>query len=185
MLPNYASVEGAGRPRPISTAAKFHIAAEDSFDPFIFPFIAFRSELAEVEGQESSWGGGVGGYGKRYATIFADNAMSNFMTTGVLPTLLHQDPRYFELGKGRPWRRAKYAATRSFVTLGRSGHLQFNYSEVAGNGITAALSNLYHPSEDRSWSGTLSRFATQMVWDTLFDELKEFWPDIRRMMHKR
>ena len=60
----------------------------------------------------------------------------------------------------------------------------FNYSDVAGNGIAAAVSNLYHPSEDRSWSATLTRWGTQMMWDVLSDELKEFWPDIRRRIRK-
>ena len=160
------------------------MAALDSFDPPVFPFVAFTSWLAQVQGQEASWGRGAAAYGKRYATTFSDDVIATFMTTGVMPTLLHQDPRYFELGEGRPWYRSGYAATRSLVTLSRTGHRQFNYSDVAGNGIAAAVSNLYHPSEDRSWSATLTRWGTQMMWDVLSDELKEFWPDIRRRIRK-
>jgi hypothetical protein len=110
--------------------------------------------------------------------------VATFLTTGIMPTLLRQDPRYFELGEGSSWHRAAYAGTRSFVTLSRSGKHQFNYSDVTGNGIAAGLSNFYHPAEDRSWSNTLTRWGTQMMWDVLSDELKEFWPDIRRRIHK-
>jgi hypothetical protein len=158
VLPNYTTVEGAKRIQPVSTKQMFHMAALDSFDPPVFPFVAFTSWLAGAQGEESSWGRGPSGYVKRYATTFSDDVIATFLTTGVMPTLLHQDPRYFELGEGSPWHRAGYAATRSLVTLGRSGHSQFNYSDVSGNFIAAAVSNLYHPAEDRSWPDTLARW---------------------------
>lgn len=184
VLPNYTTVEGAKRIQPVSTKQRFHMAAQDAFDPPVFPFVAVTTWLAQVQGEESSWGRGPEAYMKRYATTFSDDAIATFMTTGVMPTLLHQDPRYFVLGEGSRWRRVGYAATRSFVTLGRSGQSQFNYSDVAGNTIAAGLSNLYQPAEDRTWSDTLTRWGTQMMWDVLSDELKEFWPDIRRLIRK-
>jgi hypothetical protein len=46
--------------------------------------------------------------------------------------------------------------------------------------VAAGISNAYHPPEDRTWSGTASRWGIQVMWDTLTNELKEFWPDIRR-----
>ena len=184
VLPNYTTVEGAKVIVPVSTKEKFHMAAVDSFDPPVFPFVAFTTWFGQIQGEESSWGRGPVVYAKRYATTFSDDVVATFMTTGVMPTLLHQDPRYFELGEGSRWHRMAYATSRSFVTRGRSGHSQFNYSDVTGNFIAAALSNLYHPGEDRSWSETLGRWGTQMMWDVLSDDLKEFWPDIRRKIRK-
>jgi hypothetical protein len=187
VLPNYTTVEGARRIQPVSTKQMFHMAAQDAFDPPVFPFVVFTTWFGQIQGEESSWGTGSSAFLKRYATTFSDDVIATFMTTGVMPTLLHQDPRYFELGEGQgsAWHRAGYAATRSFVTRSRSGHTQFNFSDVTGNAIAAAMSNLYHPIEDRSWSETLGRWGTQMMWDVLSDELKEFWPDIRRRMRKR
>jgi hypothetical protein len=185
VLPNYTTVEGAKRIQPVSSKQMFHMAAQDSFDPPVFPFVAFTTWLAQAEGEEASWGRGVAAYGKRYATTFSDDVVATFMTTGVMPTLLRQDPRYFELGEGSRWHRTVYAASRSFVTRSRSGKRQFNYSDVTGNAIASAVSNLYHPAEDRSVSDTVSRWETQMMWDVLSDELKEFWPDIRRKIHKK
>jgi hypothetical protein len=184
VLPNHTTVEGARHIQPVSTKDVFHMAAEDAFDAPVFPFVAFTTWLAQVQGQEASWGHSRSAYAKRYATTFSDDVIATFLTTAIMPTLLHQDPRYFELGNGSAAHRAGYAATRSFVTLDRSGHTQFNYSDVTGNAIAAGLSNLYHPAEDRSWSGTATRWGTQMMWDVLSDELKEFWPDIRRRIRK-
>jgi hypothetical protein len=184
LLPNYTTVEGAKHIQPVSTKDMFHMAAQDAFDPPVFPFVAFTTWLAGVQGEEASWGRGAKAYGKRYATTFSDDAIATFLTTAVMPSLLHQDPRYFQLGKGSAWHRTEYAATRSFVTLGRSGHSQFNFSDVTGNFVAAAASNFYHPVEDRTWPLTMTRWGTQMMWDVLSSELKEFWPDIRHKIRK-
>ena len=184
ILPNHTTVEGATHIRPVSTKEVFQMAAEDTFDKPVFPFVAFTSWLAGVQGEEKSWGRGPTPYVKRYATTFADDAVATFLTTAVMPSLLHQDPRYFQLGEGSAWHRAWYATTRSFVTRGRSGHRQINVSDISGNFIGAAAANLYHPAEDRVWSDTVARWGTQMMWDILSDDLKEFWPDIRRRVRK-
>jgi hypothetical protein len=81
-------------------------------------------------------------------------------------------------------RRVEYAASRSVITRDRSGQRQFNYSEIGGNAAAAAVSNLYYPPDARSASAMLVRWGTQVMWDTLSNELKEFWPDIRRRIHK-
>lgn len=185
MLPNHTTVEGAKVILPVSTKQMFRMAEQDAFDKPVFPFVVFTTWVAQIQGDEASWGKGPAGFAKRYATTFSDDVVATFLTTAIMPTLLHQDPRYFELGEGGAWHRATYAATRSFVTRSPSGHTQFNYSDVAGNAIAAGLSNFYHPAEDRSWSATATRWGTQMMWDVLSDELKEFWPDIRRRIHKQ
>jgi hypothetical protein len=99
--------------------------------------------------------------------------------------MLRQDPRYFESGQGSIVRRVGYAASRIVITRDRSGQRQFNYSELGGNGVAAAISNLYYPSDGRSAVQTLTRWGTQIMWDTLSNELKEFWPDIRRKIHRQ
>jgi hypothetical protein len=139
--------------------------------------------LAPVDNQEKSLGRGPGAYVARYATSLADSSISSFLTSAIVPTLLKQDPRYFELHQGGVWHRAGYAASRTFITRSRSGETQFNLSGIGGNAVAAAVSNLYYPSADRSTTQTLTRWGTQVMWDAVSNELKEFWPDIRRKMH--
>ena len=80
--------------------------------------------------------------------------------------------------------RLGYAASRSVVTRTRAGDATFNISEVAGTAAAASLSNLYYSPADRTISGTMTRWGTQVMWDTVANELKEFWPDIRSKLHK-
>jgi len=184
VLPNNGTVEGATRILPISRKEMFKIAGENSFDPFVFPFVGVTAGLAQLEDQEREWGLNASGYGKRYAAALADNTIGNFMTSAIMPSLFRQDPRYFQLGEGGIWHRAGYAASRIVVTRSRSGQPQFNISEIGGNGAGALISNIYYPSTDRTVSDTLMRWGTQVMWDLLANEMKEFWPDLRRRIRK-
>ncbi len=185
VLPNFTTVEDFKSVPPITNKATFRMAAQNSFDPYVFPFVGVVAAVAQTQNQEKSWGQGGAGYGRRFAAALADNSIGSFLTTAIAPTLFQQDPRYFQLGEGSVWRRVGYAASRSVITRSRSGQRQFNYSEIGGNAAAAAISNAYYPSEGRSLSDTLTRWGTQVMWDTLSNELKEFWPDIRRKLHKQ
>lgn len=183
VLPNFGTVENGADVPPITTARRFRIASLSTFDPFVYPFVALTAGIADLRGQEPAWSGGSG-YMKHYAVAFTDNAVGNMFTTAIVSTLADQDPRYFVLGTGGFWRRAAYAASRSVVTR-RRDRLQFNVSELGGNAAAAALSNLYYPAPNRSLAATLDRWQTQVMWDTLSNELKEFWPDLRQALLHR
>jgi hypothetical protein len=177
VLPNTSTIEVATPVSPITTKQSFAFATQDSFDKNVFPFVGVVAVLGVGQPSESYW--------KRYATAMADNTIGNFMSTAVLPSLLHQDPRYFQLGTGSIWHRATYAATRSVITLSREGHSQFNMSEIGGNAFAGMLSNAYYPAPERSPANTMARVGSQIMWDTVSYECKEFWPDIRRMLQRK
>jgi hypothetical protein len=184
VLPNVTTVEDPTVVPPITTKATLRMAALSSFDPYVFPFVGALAGVAQVESHDRSWGFGTAGYGRRFAVSMADNSVGSFLTTAITPALFHQDPRYFELREGGVWQRARYAATRTLITRTRAGQRQFNYSDIGGNAAAAIISNAYYPTAARSLSGTATRWATQVMWDSLSNELKEFWPDIRRTLHK-
>ncbi len=184
LMPNYTTVEGFGKVEPITSAKSFKMAALDSFDPFVYPLFAFIAATAQVQNEPPSWGHDWEGYAKRYGLAFADNTMCSLITTGLMPSLLKQDPRYYQGRATGFFPRFAYAASRSVVTKSRSGQPQFNLSEIGGTLIVAGASNVYYPPEERTRNATLERWGTQAMWDTVANELKEFWPDIRRMMHR-
>jgi hypothetical protein len=184
VLPNYTSVGHGQQAPPLTAKMTFVMAAEGAFDKVVYPFTAFTAGVAQLQGQEPEWGYGWGSYGKRYAMGFADNTLASFMTTAVAPTILRQDPRYFVRGEGGVWHRTGYALSRTFVTRSRAGNTQFNFSEILGNGAAAGIMNVYHPAEDRTVSATMNQWALQVLYDTITDVLKEFWPDIHHHFRK-
>jgi hypothetical protein len=184
-LPNYLTVENGKQIPPLTTGQKFKLVALGAFDPAEFPYVGVLAGIDQAENDDPSYGQGLKGYAKRYGAAFADTAIENFMVGAVFPSLLHQDPRYYQLGKGGFWRRAGHAASRVFIIRSDSGKNQFNYSELAGSAIAAALSNTYHPPHDRTALNSANIWLTQIWGDAVSYELKEFWPDIRRKLHKK
>lgn len=185
VLPNYTTVEGAKDIKPISSKEKFKLAIEAPIDPYSFMIAGVVAAKAQALNDPESWGQGWAAFGKRYGAAVADQTLGPLMTTGVFPSLLHQDPRYFQLGTGTFKHRFGYAFSRLFVTRTDSGHSQFNYSEFVGNAAAAALSNLYYPPENHNVSSNLNTYATQIAIDLLGNELKEFWPDMKRKLFKK
>ena len=186
VLPNYGTVENANELPAISSGQKFRLATAGVFDWASYPFNGALAAIDQAKNEPRSWGQGWGAYGKRFGASFADNSIGTYMTTAVFPSLLHEDPRYYQLGKGGFRRRAYHAVNRLFVTRTDSGHDHFNYSESVGNAIAAGISNIYHPEEDRTVGRNLTTFGFLIIYDGLSNELKEFWPDIRRkVFHKK
>jgi len=183
VIPNYTTVEGSTPVEPITGAQSFKMAALGSFDPMVFPLFGFIAAVGQIQDAEPTWGLGWEGFAKRYGAAVADNTVCSMITTGLLPTLLKQDPRYYQGRTTGFFPRVYYAASRSAVTKSRSGHPQFNLSEIGGTLMVANISNLYYPEDERTRNATLERWATQAMWDTVANEMKEFWPDIRRMLH--
>jgi len=184
-LPNFLTVETKNVP-PLTVGQKFKVVARGSFDPIEIPWYATLAGISQAENSEPGYGQGAEGYGKRFGAAFADGTIENFFTGAILPSVLHQDPRFYQLGKGSFWHRTGYAIGRIFVTRTDSGNRQFNFSEICGAGAAAAISTYsYHPRDDRTFSNTASVWGTQIAYDTLTLVVKEFWPDIRRKLKKK
>jgi hypothetical protein len=184
VLPNYRTIDGTIPFSPISTRRKFIIASKDTFDWPSYILAGAFAGISQVGNSNPSFGQGLKGFGKRYAASVADQDMGNFMTEAIIPSLLHQDPRYFRKVNGSIKGRLGYAATRVLVARTDSGKWTFNASEVLGNGIVASIGNAYYPDE-RGLTSTLQRMGTQIGTDAISQVLKEFWPDIKRKwLHK-
>jgi hypothetical protein len=185
VLPNYGTVENSQELPPLTTGQKFRLATAGVLDWGAYPFNAILSGIAQAKNDPKEWGQGWDAYGKRYGASFADNSIGTYMTTAIFPSLLREDPRYYQLGKGRFAHRAYHAINRLFITRRDSGETRFNFSESLGNASAAAISNIYHVPEDRTASRNAATFAFLILYDGLDNELKEFWPDIRRkVFHK-
>jgi hypothetical protein len=184
-MPNFLTMENADNIPPLSAGQKFKVVGRSLIDPSEFVLIGVVAGLGQASDSNPTYGQGAQGYAKRYGTSYADNAIENFMASAVLPSLLHQDPRYYQLGHGSFVRRAGHALARVVITRTDSGKEQFNYSEVFGAGIAATISTYsYHPESERSFGNVASVWSTQIGWDIVTYMIKEFWPDLRKKHHK-
>lgn len=185
VLPNFLTLETA-QASPLSPHEKFKVVIHGSFDYVEYPWYSLLAGISQAQNSEPGYGQGSAGYAKRYGAAFADGTIESFMTGAILPSLLRQDPRYFQLGQGSFLHRAGYSTSRLFVTRTDSGQAQFNFSETLGSALAAGISTYsYHPTSDRTLANTVTVWATQVSYDALTNVAKEFWPDIRRKLRKK
>jgi hypothetical protein len=186
VLPNFLTVENAGKIPPLTAKQKFAIVARSSFDWAQYFWYGALAGISQAQNSEPGYGQGAEGYGKRYGAALADGTIENFWTSAIFPSLLREDPRYFQMGKGSFWRRTRYAVSRIVVTRTDSGNSQFNFSEFLGSAMAAGISTYsYHPHADKTLSNTASVWGTQVAYDSLSYFVKEFWPDIRRKLKRQ
>jgi hypothetical protein len=184
-LPNFLTLENSAHVPPMTAAQKYKVAVRSSFDYVQFPWYAALAGISQAQNSEPGYGQGAEGYAKRFGAAFADGTIENFMVNAVVPSVLHTDPRYYQLGKGGFMRRTGYALSRLFITRTDSGHNTFNFGEIGGSAAAAAISTYsYHPEADKTLSNTASVWGTQVGYDAIRIVLNEFWPDIRRKFHK-
>lgn len=184
VLPNNRTTENSIPFQKLTSKQKMTIAFKDSFDLPVYPTAAAFASLYQLENQNPSFGQGMVGYSKRFATAYGDQMIGNMMTEGIVPSLLHEDPRYFRLGVGTKKSRAVYALTRIFITRTDSGGSRFNTSEWGGNAAAAAISNAYYP-DTRDVSDNVSKLLISCATDAFSNVLKEFWPDVKRRFFKK
>ncbi len=131
-----------------------------------------------MEGAHKHLGDGVPQFWAYYWRGFVDKADGNYLVIFAMPTIFHQDERYYAKGEGPIWKRAVYAMSRVVITPDYHGHNSFNASELLGRGIAQGISTTYYPSSDRTASALATKYAYAIMRDALTNTFREFWPDI-------
>jgi len=185
IIPNYRTSPSLVNYEPLTIGEKFKLASEDSFDRGTFALAGFFAGEGQLTNANRSFGQGGAGFGRYYGAAYGDLVIGNYMTEAIFPTILHQDPRYFQSGTGSTWARLGYAMKQSFWTHRDSGGTQFNYSEIVGNSVAVAISNTYY-ADNRTARDAVSKLGMQIGVDMAGNILKEFWPDLKRKFgHKQ
>jgi hypothetical protein len=142
---------------PLTAKLKFQLAAKVSFDPITFVGVGIAA-VAEQAGDHPNYPQGWKGFGERYGAAYT-NGLTDIMIGGaILPSLLHQDPRYFYQGTGTTKSRILHAVSSPFVCRGDNGGRQPNYSTIGGDLVSAAISNAYYPASNRGVGLFLGNF---------------------------
>jgi len=157
IIPNfYVSYEND--PAPLTAKMKFKLALKVSTDPVTAAGVFFVAS-AKQAGDTPNYGQGWASYGKRLG-VTATDGFSDIMIGGaILPSLLHQDPRYFYQGTGTIGSRVRHAMFSPFVARGDNGKWQPNYSSLGGDLAASALGNLYYPRSNRGAGLVFGNFA--------------------------
>lgn len=184
LMPNYRAVSAGAIPPPPAPREAFKIATENSFDYSAFVFVGITSMIAEGTDTHPQLGKGIPGYWGYYWRGFVDKTGGNYMVDFVMPTIVHEDERYYAKGEGPFLNRAVYAATRILITPNYHGKNTFNAAEIVGRGVSQGISLTYYPSSDQTLSGFSDKYAYALGRDALTNVFREFWPDIAHHFRK-
>ncbi len=133
----------------------------------------------QLRDSDPRYGVDSGAYGQRLgAAAIRDLSMRTF-SDGVLPALLHEDPRYYRKRDGTILRRGFYAASRAVAGPRDSGRITLNTSVIVGHGMASALTMAYYPDKSAKPSVVFETWGFSMLGEAGGNLWSEFWPDVR------
>jgi hypothetical protein len=160
---------------PLTPKQKFHLAWKNAADPGNLFLVGTTAGVQQATNDFKGYGQGAAGYGKRYGADLGNLVIGTFMGGAVLPSLFHQDPRYFYKGTGTRKARFFYAISRAVVCRGDNGHNQPNFSGILGDLSAGAISNLYYAPSDRKGVGlTFTNGLLGIAGDAMNGVFQEF-----------
>ncbi len=159
---------------PLSSGQKFQLAWRTSIDPVTFLGTGTIAGIQQWQNDFKEYGQGTQGYAKRYGASYATGFSNTLIAGAILPSLLHQDPRYFYKGTGSIVSRALYAISTVVICKGDNGRWQPNYSSVLGSLAAGGISNLYYPSTDRGVEVTIDNALLGTAGGAASSLLQEF-----------
>lgn len=158
IIPNfYVTYAGEDAP-PLTTKMKFNLALKISYDPVTVVGVAIISGARQAA-NSPKYGQGWAAYGERFGATAADGFTDIMIAGAILPSLLHEDPRYFYQGTGTTKSRIRHAMLSPFIARRDNGTWGPNYCSLGGDLASAAISNLYYPRANRGAGLVFSQFA--------------------------
>ena len=163
---------------PLSSSQKGLLAVRNFLDPFNFITIAGYSAIAVAVDPDSVYGAGVKGFARLTGYGLAEDAQGELFQTYLIPSLVHQDPRYHRMPTASVKRRLWHAIEHTYVARHDDGRPMPNYATLLTYPISAGLSNLYVPGIPTDVPSTARRVAIGIATDPAGAIVAEFLPDV-------
>ncbi len=173
-IPNYM-VSYYPHTAPLTARQKFQLTFKTIFNPFTLGLTTGFVGGEQATGMYSGYGNEEKSFAKRFGAAYATLGVGAFVGDALLPSLLHQDPRFYYKGTGSVPSRLFYAITRSVICKGDNGHWEPDVSAVMGHFAAGAAANLYLPQQNRkAWGTTLENGLIGIGFDAIANILQEF-----------
>ena len=180
-MPNYRSVSAGEIPPPPGFKQSFKIATHQAFDYSTFVFLGFTTASAYWEDSHPSLDHYNGGNAPLWGYLwrgFLDKTDGTYQAAWILPTVLHEDTRYYAMGHGSKWKRLGYAMSRVAVARTYAGHQTPNLAGLGGKVGSQSVSRTYYPPASEAFSVLATKFSYSCARDIGFTVFREFYPDI-------
>jgi hypothetical protein len=170
---------------PMTWQQKGYLAIHDVTDLANLGTIVGISALTIGIDSHTAYGPGLKGFGKIAGVSLSQDVTGQFFGAFAIPTLVHQDPRYYRMPQASIHRRIFYSISRTFVSRHDDGSTMPNYATLLTYPISAEIANLYVPGIHSDASSTIARIATGIATDPVNNLITEFLPDVAKRVHVR
>jgi hypothetical protein len=179
LMPNFRTVSGGAKPHPPGWKYNFTVANHQALDYSTFLFLGLTSITAEGMDSHPALGKGVKGFYNYTWRGFLDKTDNTYLSAWLLPSLLHEDTRYYALGNERSIPvRALYVISRQGVARTYGGRQTPNIAGLGGKVLTQIVSRNYYPSSATNFDTLATKFGYSVMRDVAFSAIREFYPDI-------
>jgi hypothetical protein len=158
---------------PLTAKLKFELAFKVSIDPVTFAGTGFLAALNQAD-DYPNYVQGMKGYGQRFGAVYANDLTDIMVGGAILPSVLHQDPRYFYQGTGTTKSRLLHALSSPIICKGDNGRWQPNVSSLGGYLASGAIANTYYPPSNRGVGLVFNLFAVDLSANIANGVLQEF-----------
>jgi hypothetical protein len=178
-MPNFRSVSAGAKPHPLGWKYNFQVATHQALDYSSFIFLGLTSLSAEGLNEHPALGKGVDGFYGYTWRGFLDKTDGTYLSAWLLPSLLHEDTRFYPLGTGHPIViRELYVISRQGVARTYGGRQTPNIAGLGGKVLTQVISRTYYPTSATSFGVLAEKFGYSVMRDVIFSNIREFYPDI-------
>jgi hypothetical protein len=158
---------------PLTSKLKFDLALKVSIHPVTFAGTGFLAALNQAS-HYPDYVEGMRGFGQRFGSVYMDDLTDIMVGGALLPSILHQDPRYFYQGTGSNKSRLMHALSSPIICKGDNGQWQPNYSSLGGYLASGAIANAYYPKSNRGPGLVFRTFAIDFSANVANGVLQEF-----------
>ena len=177
-MPNFRTVSGGAKPPPPGWKYNFTVATHQATDYSSFIFLGLTSLSAEGIDEHPALGHGASGFYAYTWRGFLDKTDNTYLSAWLLPSLIHEDTRYYALGAGHNlFVRELYVISRQGVAKTYGGRQTPNIAGLGGKVLTQVVSRNYYPKSATTFPVLATKFGFSVMRDVIFTSIREFYPD--------
>jgi hypothetical protein len=169
--------------KPLTPKEKARLAARNVLDPFNALTILAEAGISVGSDAHSAYGPGMSGFGRYVGVSFTQDLTGEFVSTFLIPSIVHQDPHYHRMPNASIPRRVRHAITQIVWTQGDNGKGMVNYADVVGAAIQDEVNNLYVPGRQTNLPASAARYSIGLATAPIDNFVSEFLPDVARHIH--
>ena len=170
---------------PLTPKQKGILAARNFIDPFNAITILGTAAVSIGSDSHTAYGPGLKGFAKNVGVAYTEDIQGEFFGTFLIPSIAHQDPRYYRMPRASIPRRVLNSILSVYWSRSDSGKGMPNYATFIGFAINSEIINLYVPGIETDRSATEQRYVTGLAAAPIDNFITEFLPDVASKIHVR